>query len=67
MNVKKKEITKECIKLRLRNLIEKSGGRIDIPTTASIEELFEILKVLIIYVQFDLEATKRELRNAIGK
>ncbi len=67
MNVKKNKITKECTKLRLRNLICKSGGRTDIPTTASIEELFDILKVLIIYVQFDLESTRRELRNAVGK
>ena len=67
MNVKKKKISNEDIKLQLRRLIDKSGGRTDIPQSASIEELFDILKVLTIYVQFDLEATRRELRNAIGK
>ncbi|KKN77423.1 hypothetical protein LCGC14_0359820 [marine sediment metagenome] len=67
MNVKKEEITSKHIKLQLRGLIDKSDGKINIPSTASIEELFEILEVFIIYTQFDLEATRRELRNAIGK
>ena len=67
MNVKKKEIGREGVKLLLRDLIDIAGGKTTLSPDCSIMELFDVLKVFVKYNRFDLEAGRRELRNASGK
>ncbi len=64
MNVKKKEIGREGVKLLLRDLIDIAGGKAALPPDCSITELFDVLRVFVIYNRFDLEAFRRELKNA---
>lgn len=56
----KRQITAECLKMKLRKLVCIFGGT-PVEVDLSIEDLLDLLRVLAVYRRFDLGATKREL------
>lgn len=60
-------MTKKQVKLKLESLIHLIRGKNTPPFSPSIEEDFDYLRLCIVDLKFDNEATKRELRTAIGK
>ncbi len=59
----KKPITRKCIRSELEELVIISGGNKKRLSRSSIADTLDYLKVLLVYRRFDIEATKRELRN----
>lgn len=60
-------MTNKQLKLRLETLADILGGKPNFSLSSSTENILDYLKVLAVYRRFDLEATRRELKNERGR
>ncbi len=58
-----KEISKKDTQFELEELVYVAGGSLDHSKEHSIKDMLSLLRTLIIYGRFDVEATRRELKQ----
>lgn len=57
-------MTNKQLRLRLETLIDICGGVPNFTLNSSVENILDRLRILIVYRRYDIEATRRELKNA---